>query len=75
MIFFVEYSVDMRSFQLLGTYDFPSGDEAIIEASKNHGEEGTYAAIPQEGVVVKGVIFNKVPVLTDPVPTDPAPVT
>lgn len=71
MIFFVQYTTDMRSFQLLGSSEFETGEDAIIAASENHGEEGRYIAIPGDGLIVKQVTFRKEPILSDLAPDNP----
>jgi hypothetical protein len=75
MIFFVGWTNDVRAFQLLGSYNTETVDEAIEAASVNHGREGRYIAMPGDQLVQKDVTFDKTPILSDPPPNAPAPTT
>jgi hypothetical protein len=73
MIFFVGWTNDVRAFQLLGSYNKDTVDEAIEAAATNHGREGRYIAMPASELVQKDVVFDKTAILSDPPPDAPPP--
>jgi hypothetical protein len=73
--FYVGWTEDLRTFQLLGPQEAEKASDAIKAASKTHGKEGRYIAMPAAELTQRDVAFDCSPVLskpTDPVaPVDP----
>lgn len=74
--FYVGWSSDGRTYQLLGMYEANNAKDAVSEASVNHGQDGRYLVMPNDKVTLFDVTFEKVPQMTkvaqqDSVPTDP----
>lgn len=59
--FYVGWSPDGRSYQLLGLYEAANAKDAVNEASMNHGQSGRYLVMPDDKVTVFQVTFDLIP--------------
>lgn len=79
--YFVGWTPDLRTFQLLGPQTAEKPADAIRAAAKTHGQEGRYIALPGSELTQRDVTFDKEPVLSKPTddtqasvdPTTPTP--
>jgi len=73
--YYVGWTEDLRTFQLLGPQEAEKASDAIKTAARTHGKDGRYLAMPAEEITQRDVTFNCDPVLTKPedtvAPTDP----
>ena len=73
--FYVGWTEDLRTFELLGPQEATKASDAIKAASRTHGKQGRYLAMPADEMTQRDVTFNCDPVLTRPedtvAPTDP----
>lgn len=72
--FYVGWSEDNRTYQLLGTYDGESAKSAVEQAARNHGKGGHYLVLPYDRVTLFDVAFDMVPKLTKVEERVPLPV-
>jgi hypothetical protein len=71
--FYVGWSDDKQTYQLLGLYEATSMRDAVTDASKNHGKPGRYMIIPDDKVFFVDVTFDMVPQLTKVAQADVVP--
>lgn len=71
--YYVGWSDDNRTYQLLGLYEASSMKDAVTDASKNHGKPGRYMIIPDDKVAFIDITFDMVPQLSKVAQSDTIP--
>lgn len=71
--FYVGWSDDNRTYQLLGLYEASNMKDAVDVASKNHGKDGRYLVMPEDKVTLFDVTFDMVPQLNKITEADTLP--